>query len=297
MRIMITGIRGFLGSALARSFLKEGDTVCGTSSRGPRSTSALPSDVTIVRLALGDTVSSRIFKEIDYVIHCAHDFSLGAFEQNVEGTRRIFEAARSSGVPLQAFVSSYSATPNAVTEYGKAKFELERFFEANSAIVLKPGLVLGAGGLGGRMLNVMRKSWIFPIPRGVRFPYVGLEDFVRTVKKIVATSQTGVYKIFYSNFTSFAEIAAAVKMDTGRPWFTITVPVNTIASGLSVAECLLDRLRIRLPVRSDSFKSLEANQAIPSGANCGLLPTPHTTLQEVVSTAVQKLDDALFVSS
>jgi nucleoside-diphosphate-sugar epimerase len=246
---------------------------------------------------LGDVVSSRIFEEIDYVIHCAHDFSPGAFEHNVEGTRRIFEAAKSSGVPLQAFVSSYSATPSSVTEYGRAKFELERFFEANAGVVLKPGLVLGSGGLGGRMLNTMRKSWIFPIPSGVRFPYVGLKDFVRTVRKIASTSQTGVHKIFYSDLTSFSEIAAAVKMDTGRPLFTIMVPVNTISFGLSAAECLLDRLRIRLPVRSDSFKSLEANQLTPGGANCGLLPTSHTTLQEVVSAAVRELDHAVFISS
>jgi nucleoside-diphosphate-sugar epimerase len=297
MRIMITGIRGFLGSALARSFLQEGDTVCGTSSRGAEPTGALPSEIKIARLALGDAVSSRIFEEIDYVIHCAHDFSPGAFEQNVEGTRRIFEAAKSSGVPLQAFVSSYSATPSSVTEYGRAKFELEKFFEENAGVVLKPGLVLGSGGLGGRMLNTMRKSWIFPVPSGVRFPYVGLKDFVRAVRKIASTSQTGVYKIFYSDLTSFTEIAAAVKMDTGRPLLTIMVPVNTISFGLSAAECLLDRLRIRLPARSDSFKSLEANQLILGGANCGLLPASHTTLQEVVSAAVRELDHRVFISS
>jgi nucleoside-diphosphate-sugar epimerase len=294
---MITGIGGFLGSALARSFFQEGDTVCGTSSRGAGPTSGLPSEIKIARLALGDAVSSRIFEEIDYVIHCAHDFSPGAFEQNVEGTRRIFEAAKSSGVPLQAFVSSYSATPSSVTEYGRAKFELERFFEENAGIVLKPGLVLGSGGLGGRMLNIMRKSWIFPIPSGVRFPYVGVKDFVRTVRKIASTSQTGVYKIFYSDLTSFTEIAAAVKMDAGRPLFTIMVPGNAISFGLSAAECLLDRLRIRLPVRSDNFKSLEANQLILGGANCGLLPASRTTLQEVVSAAVRELDHAVFISS
>jgi len=295
MRIMITGIRGFLGSALARSFFQEGDMVCGTSSRGTGPSSALPSEIKITRLALGGAVSSCIFEEIDYVIHCAHDFSLGAFKQNVEGTRRIFEAAKSSGVPLQAFVSSYSATPNSVTEYGRAKFELEKFFDENAGIVLKPGLVLGSGGLGGRMLNTMRKSWILPIPSRVRFPYVGVKDFVRTVRNIASSTQTGVYRIFYADFTSFSEVAAAVKMETGRPFFTITVPVNTISFGLSAAECLLDKLRICLPVRSDSFKSLEANQLIRGRANCGLLPTSHMTLQEVVSSALREVTHAASV--
>src|SRR5204863_7452157 len=138
MRIMITGIRGFLGSALARSFFEEGNTVCGTSSRGAGPTDVLPSEIKIARLALGDPVSSRIFEEIDYVIHCAHDFSPGAFEQHVEGTRRIFEAGKSSGVHLHATVSSYSATDTYVTEYGRQTFRQERCLQADAAIVLKP---------------------------------------------------------------------------------------------------------------------------------------------------------------
>src|SRR5438105_13040868 len=76
MSIMITAIRGCLGSALARSFFQEGDTVFGTSSKEEGRTDVLPSEIKIARLALGDPVSSRIFEEIDYVIHCAHDFSL-----------------------------------------------------------------------------------------------------------------------------------------------------------------------------------------------------------------------------
>lgn len=292
---MITGIRGFLGSALARSFLQDGDTVCGTSSKEGGSTSALPSEIEITRLALGDEVPARLFGGIDYVVHCAHDFSPGALERNVEGTRRIFRAAESAGVPLQAFISSYSATPSSVTEYGKAKFELERFFEENAGAVLKPGLVLGPGGLGGRMLNAMRKSWVFPVPGRVRFPYVGLEDFVRTVRKIASTTQAGVHKIFYSEFTSFKEVAAAVKLATGRPLLTIMIPVNTISSGLGAVEFLLDRLRIRLPVRSDNFKNLEANQLILGGADSGLLRASQTTLQEVVSAAVRELDHAASV--
>lgn len=295
MNIMITGVTGFLGSALARSFLQAGDTVCGTSSKEGESTSPLPSGIEITRLALGDAVPARIFEGIDFVVHCAHDFSPGALERNVEGTRKIFGTAESVGVPRQAFISSYSATSTSVTEYGKAKFELDTFFSENAGVVLKPGLVLGAGGLGGRMLNAMRKSWIFPIPGRARFPYVGLEDFVRTVKKIAATAETGGHNIFYSEFTSFKDVAAAVQLATGRPLFTIVVPANALTFGLSAAESLLDRLHIRLPVRSDNFKSLEANQLILGGADCGLLQASETTLRDVVSAAVRDLDHPLHI--
>jgi len=86
-------------------------------------------------------------------------------------------------------------------------------------------------------------------------------------------------------------------MDTGRPTLTIMVPIRAISFFLSAAEYLLDRLRIHLPVRSDNFKSLDANQLIPGEVNCGLLPTSQTTLLEVVSAAMRELDQARFISS
>ena len=107
MKVLITGIRGFLGSAIAHGFVREGHAVSGTSSRDTDETCPFRADVS--RLKLGDEPPSRLFHGVDCVIHCAHDFSSDAFKRNVEGTKQIFLAAKSGGVSAQVFISSYSA--------------------------------------------------------------------------------------------------------------------------------------------------------------------------------------------
>ena len=107
MKILITGINGFLGSAIAREFLRKGHTISGTSSRD--ADKSFPSGPDVSKLKLGEEAPSKLFDGIDRVIHCAHDFSPGAFKRNVEGTKQIFLTAKSAGVPAPSSRSSRCA--------------------------------------------------------------------------------------------------------------------------------------------------------------------------------------------
>ena len=147
MRMMITGVTGFIGSALARHLVSQGHIVLGSSRRAPVQLKHLPPEVKIEPLTLGGHISRRFFDNVDYVIHCAHDFSQDGLDRNIRGTKDLFERAKASGTRQQAFVSSYSASKNAVTSYGIAKYQLERFFSDRNSLILKPGLVLGPGGM------------------------------------------------------------------------------------------------------------------------------------------------------
>lgn len=290
MKVLITGIRGFLGSAIARELIRKGHAVSGTSSRDLDET--FPSGPDVSKLKLGEEAPSKLFDGVDCVIHCAHDFSSDAFERNVEGTKRIFLAAKSAGVIGQVFISSYSATPRSKTRYGQAKFSLERFFLENGGTVLKPGLVLGAGGLGGRLLKTMRNSWIFPMPGGsaVTFPYVEINDFVRVVIEVALSGQAGTYNVFYPDFTSFSMLAAAVKRTVGRPILTVPLPIDAIYPIYRLVEALLFRFGTRLPVNAESLISLRDNQLRADEERSTILSRSNATLQEIVSSVMQELD-------
>src|SRR5262249_27981924 len=136
MRMMITGVTGFLGSALAQHLLSQGHTVLGTSRRAPAQVKHLAPEVRIEPFTLGERISPAFFDDVDYVIHCAHDFSQNGLERNVRGTKELFERAKASGTRQQAFISSYSGSENAVTSYGIAKYQLERFFSDQNSLVL-----------------------------------------------------------------------------------------------------------------------------------------------------------------
>jgi nucleoside-diphosphate-sugar epimerase len=290
MKTLITGIKGFLGSAIARELVREGHAVSGTSSRDADETFSSGPEVS--KLKLGEEAPRKLFDGVACVIHCAHDFSSDAFERNVKGTKQIFLAAKSAGVPGQVFISSYSATPRSKTRYGQAKFTLETFFLKNGGTVLKPGLVLGAGGLGGRLLKTMRNSWIFPMPGGsaVTFPYVGINDFVRLVIEVALSGQAGTYNVFYPDFTSFSMLAAAVKRTVGRPFLIVPLPIDAIYPIYRVVESLLFKFGARLPVNAESLISLRDNQLVANEGTSTILSRSKTTLQEIVSSVIQELD-------
>ena len=179
----------------------------------------LPPEVKIEPLTLGGRISPGFFDDLDCVIHCAHDFSQDGLDRNVRGTKELFERAKASGTRQQAFVSSYSASKNAVTSYGIAKYQLERFFSDQNSLILKPGLVLGPGGMSGNVLLAAQKWPIFPAPGGssARFPYVWLDDFVHIVTDAIESQRSGIVDVFYPEFTEPCRVGKACPKRNGTP--------------------------------------------------------------------------------
>jgi nucleoside-diphosphate-sugar epimerase len=291
MRVMITGVTGFLGSALARHLVGQGHAVLGTSRRTPVQVKHLPADVKIEPLTLGGRISPGFFDDIDCVIHCAHDFSQDGLDRNIRGTKELFERAKASGTGKQAFVSSYSASENAVTSYGIAKYQLERFFSDRNSLILKPGLVLGPGGMSGNVLLAAQKWPIFPAPGGAsaRFPYVWLDDFVHIVTDAIESQRSGIVDVFYPEFTNLVELASFVRSETGRPFVICRVPLGLLSFGLNFLQTILRLFSMRLPDAAASVLSLRANQKGQINRNFQLLPYPSITLHEMVARSLRGL--------
>jgi NADH dehydrogenase len=289
--MMITGVTGFLGSALAQHLLSQGHTVLGTSRRVPAQVKHLAPEVRIEPFTLGERISPGFFDDVDYVIHCAHDFSQNGLERNVRGTKELFERAKASGTTQQAFVSSYSGSENAVTSYGIAKYQLERFFSDQNSLILKPGLVLGPGGMSGNVLLAAQKWPIFPAPGGssARFPYVWLDDFVHVATNAIESQRSGTVDVFYPEFTSLVELAGLVRSETGRPFVICPVPLGFLSFGLNFLQTILRLFSMRLPDAAASVLSLKANQKGHINRNFQSLPYPSITLQEMIARSVRGL--------
>jgi nucleoside-diphosphate-sugar epimerase len=289
--MMITGVTGFLGSALAQHLVSQGHTVLGTSRRARIQVKHLPPEVRIEPLTLGGRISPGFFDDLDCVIHCAHDFSQDGLDRNVRGTKELFHWAKASGTRQQAFVSSYSGSKNAVTSYGIAKYQLERFFSEQNSLILKPGLVLGPGGMSGNVLLAAQKWPIFPAPGGssARFPYVWLDDFVHIVTDAIESQRSGIVDVFYPEFTSLVELARLVRSETGRPFMICRVPLGLLSFGLNFLQTILRLFSMRLPDAAASVLSLKANQEGQINCNFQLLPHPSITLHEMIARSVRGL--------
>ena len=240
MRIFITGIGGFLGGALAGHWKARGHEV-----RGSRSS----------EMQLGGPFDASVFAGIDTVIHCAHDFTVGAQSKNVEGTRAWVEAAKSQGARMQVLLSSYSARADADSEYGRTKFEMERMFQT----VLRPGLVMGDGGLYRKQRAALRRLPVAPVIGDGLQPtaVIQLADFLAAATLVVEEARTGAFNLFYEKQPSYRELVRTMK--AGQRTVFLPIPAG-LALGLARAA---EALHLPIPLKAAQIRALLGNRTAP----------------------------------
>jgi nucleoside-diphosphate-sugar epimerase len=260
MKVFITAIGSFLGSSLAAHLGARGLTVEGSTRR---------------EMELGRPFDSTVFEAQDAVIHCAHDFTPGAFDRNVIGTTAWMETAANLGVRQQIFLSSYSARADAASEYGRAKHELEtRFLQRNYA-VLRPGLIIGPGGLFARQRAALLRTPIVPMLGGGTQPVaaISLEDFLAAATVALEENRTGAFNLFHEPMPTYREFVSRVR--TAKRTLFVPIPASVALALTRSAETL----HVPLPVKSGQIRALEANTSSLSVSDLATLGLSQTELK------------------
>jgi nucleoside-diphosphate-sugar epimerase len=158
----ITGGSGYVGGCVKNYFAARGWEILELT-RQPKPNSRA------VKFQLGEEISLKELAGVSALVHCAYDFQPLRRDEiravNVEGSRKLFEAARAAGIPKIIFISSISAFDGCRSLYGKAKLEIEKIARENGALVIRPGLVYGndPGGMFGKLAAQVRKSSVIPL--------------------------------------------------------------------------------------------------------------------------------------
>ena len=139
MKVLITGVAGFIGSNLANSLLKNNIQVVGVDNLSYGILDQVPKDVEFHQMDIRDKNISDIFDHIDYVFHLAakncitdcQEEPIETFDINVNGTINIFEAAIKKNIKKVIYAESSSVYEGATSLPSK---ESEVFPESIYAI-------------------------------------------------------------------------------------------------------------------------------------------------------------------
>lgn len=191
---LVTGATGMVGRAIVRVLLARGRAVCVLARDPGRARALFGTSVSIVVGDLGAPASLRQACDgVGEIYHAAAELGFrdgsGAeiYETNVEGTRRLLEAAHASGVSQLVYTSSVAVygdhlvrgtteqTPaNPSSVYGVSKAQAERLIQEAvgrglRGMIVRPCIVYGAGDryFIPQTVTTMRLP-VLPLPDGGR---------------------------------------------------------------------------------------------------------------------------------
>jgi len=256
-RIAITGATGFIGSALATRFIGLGRQVVGLARKVPERAS---SSMTWRPFDLSDReVPFDLLDGADILIHAAMQARSAeddAIKTNIEGTRKLLEVAHACGVRRRILLSSFSAHDDARSAYGKQKHAIEKLFSTSSDAVVRPGLVIGNGGLFARLADDLRTRRIVPLIDGGMQPLqtIHIDDLCAAIERIVVQDMGGAFNLAEPIAVSYKAFYKGLCSRLGVAPLFIPVPFAPARLALAIAAAL----RIPIPIGPDNLLGLKA---------------------------------------
>jgi nucleoside-diphosphate-sugar epimerase len=273
----ITGSNGYVGGCVKNYFAANGWEILELT-RQPKP------DSRAIKFQLGEEISPSAFENVSALVHCAYDFKplrrREIFAVNVEGSRKILEAARAAKVPKIIYISSISAFDGCRALYGKAKLEIEKIALDCGALVIRPGLIYGndPGGMFGKLAAQIRNSSLIPmIGDGSQIQFlVHNEDLCAFIEKFAAGKIEITQQILTAaNETPwpFKQLLLEIARSRNKKIKFIPLPWRLVWAGLKSAEIC----GLKLNFRSDSLVSLMNQNPSPdfsANSKAGLICRP-----------------------
>ncbi len=256
-KIGITGANGFVGSELVRCFFEKGWNVTALVHQMPEK----PIEgILYVAYELGSEPESGTFSGLDVLVHCAFRMDArGNEELNVGGTKKLLSVSRENAVSQIIFLSSMSAKPDAISDYGKQKYLLQSEFSKPGELVIRPGLVVGNGGVFKKIWKFIGAGRFIPLPGGGKQPVqtIGIDDLCESIFQSVEKNQTGVLTLAEKEPVAMINLYKEIAKAQGKSPVFFSVPYWFAGLGISIA----GMLGIRLPAGKANLQGLKMMKA------------------------------------
>ncbi|PXX59165.1 nucleoside-diphosphate-sugar epimerase [Nocardia tenerifensis] len=275
--VLVTGASGFLGGALVRRLVRDGEHEVSILVRRTSDLTDLGDDVDRVRLIYGDLTDQASLtaaaEGVDLVFHSAARVDeRGTREQfwqeNVRATERLLEAARRGGASRFVFISSPSALMDYhggdqldvdesipyprryLNLYSETKAAAERAVLAANSVgfrtcALRPRAIWGAGDRSGPIVRLLGKTATGRLPdisfgRTVYASLCHVDNIVEACVKAAASDAVGgkAYFVADAEKTDVWGFLATVATDLGYRPPTRTPNPKVIDAVVRVVETL-----------------------------------------------------------
>ncbi len=220
MKVLITGITGTLGHALAERFHDEWDIV--GFSRDELKQAHMERKYPDIKLVIGDVrdyhAVYKAMKGVDAVIHAAamkrievcEKHPIEAFKTNVHGTENVAEAAYHHGVEKAVVIGSDKGV-EPVNAYGMSKAMQEKIFVSYGYNAVRYGNVFGSrGSVVPLFMELAKEGKPLTVtdPEMTRF-MLPIDDAVELIIKALHSPMRGDIYIKKSPSTKLGDIAKA----------------------------------------------------------------------------------------
>lgn len=250
--VLVTGGAGFIGGALLAAFSARGWRAIGCGRTRPPGGDREWRDYDLTWPSLPDA----LFDGVDVAIHAA--YIKGEYAANVAGGRLLADRASRCDVRRLVYLSSLAAHERALSQYGRSKYDLQQDFADRGALVVRPGLVVGAGGLFAAMQAYLHAHRFVPLIDGGRQPLqtAYVDDLVDAVCAAVERGDTGV-------FTVAERVPVTYRAFYGELARVMNVRANFVAMPFWAADWVVraaGALGVTLPIDRDNLLGLRAMQ-------------------------------------
>ena len=246
LRVALTGATGFSGQFILPQILGAGHEVVALA-RKPLALSGKCKNVIAGDLT-DEAALAKLVDGAEVVVHAAGATSAKSraefFETNVEGTKRLFRAARAAKVRRFVFVSSLAAREPTLSAYAASKAEAEKFLlphddEDCDVLVLRPPAIYGPGDKATLPLFKMLQARVAVLPgrKTSRFSLLHVSDFAKVVCDSVDATAHAIFELDDQTLGySWADLAAANAALTGKPQRVLHLPRGAAHAVAGVAE-------------------------------------------------------------
>jgi len=253
IRILIFGASGFIAKALSSHLKDLGYEVIHFSRRSIHKTEK------VIYWELSCIPQEFELKKNDIAIHLAHDFDKkdGA-SRTLNGTKSLIDYLYSKKIARQYFFSSYSAGEHSQSIYGKTKFEIEKHIhKLNNCVIVRPGLVIGNGGIFKRIVDFSLKFPFIVIPRA-KTPYIDIEKLcVITSESIKKRAVSKEINAFEPSLEYLSSLIRTESIKNGKNVLILELCPDIILWTLK----FLETIKINLPFNSDNLIGFIHNQS------------------------------------